>query len=69
MKLLFAGLLAEGATLEAMQEKILAEAHAMYEEDIAACKAMGAFGAALLPEERRRKPPRTGLRPRGGSVF
>jgi len=51
MKLLFAGLLAEGATLEAMQEKILAEAHAMYEEDIAACKAMGAFGAALLPEE------------------
>ena len=23
----------------------------MYEEDIAACKTMGAFGAALLPEE------------------
>jgi methylthioribose-1-phosphate isomerase len=29
--------------------KLLAEAHAMYEEDIAACKAMGAFGGALLP--------------------
>ena len=34
-----------------IQEKILAEAHAMYDEDIAACKAMGAFGGALLPDE------------------
>jgi methylthioribose-1-phosphate isomerase len=51
MKRLFAGLLASGATLPQIQEKILAEAHAMYEEDIAACKAMGAFGGALLPEE------------------
>jgi methylthioribose-1-phosphate isomerase len=34
-----------------MQQRMLAEAHAMYEEDIAACKTMGKFGAALLPEE------------------
>ena len=32
-------------------ERLLAEAHAMYEEDIAACKTMGAFGGALLPDE------------------
>ena len=51
MKRLFAGLLAEGATLDQIKENILAEAHAMYEEDIAACKAMGAFGAVLLPQE------------------
>ena len=51
MKRLFAALLAEGATLDQIQEKILAEAHAMYEEDIAACRTMGAFGAALLPDE------------------
>ena len=51
MKRLFADLLSEGATLQEIKEKILAEAHAMYEEDIAACKAMGAFGAALLPDE------------------
>jgi methylthioribose-1-phosphate isomerase len=51
MKRLFAALLAEGATLAQIQEKLLAEAHAMYEEDIAACKTMGAFGAALLPQE------------------
>jgi len=51
MKRLFANLLASGATLAQIQERILAEAHAMYEEDIAACKTMGAFGAALLPDE------------------
>jgi hypothetical protein len=33
------------------RKKILGEAHAMYEEDIAACKTMGAFGGALLPDE------------------
>jgi methylthioribose-1-phosphate isomerase len=51
MKNLFSSLLASGATLAEVQEKILAEANAMYDEDIAACKAMGAFGGALLPEE------------------
>jgi len=51
MKQLFAALLASGATLPQIKEKILAEAHLMYDEDIAACKAMGAFGAALLPAE------------------
>jgi methylthioribose-1-phosphate isomerase len=51
MKRLFAALLSEGATLGQIKEKILAEAHAMYEEDIAACRTMGAFGAALLPDE------------------
>jgi methylthioribose-1-phosphate isomerase len=51
MKGLFAELLAEDATLAKVQERILAEAHAMYEEDIAACRTLGAFGGALLPNE------------------
>ena len=51
MKRLFSGLLAANATIAAVKEKILAEADAMYREDIAACKAMGAFGGALLPDE------------------
>ena len=51
IKRLFAELLAEDATLAKVQERILAEAHAMYEEDIAACRTMGAFGGALLPDE------------------
>ncbi|MGC9157644.1 MAG: S-methyl-5-thioribose-1-phosphate isomerase [Terracidiphilus sp.] len=49
MKRLFAARLAAGDTLGQIQEKLLAEAHAMYEEDIRACRAMGAFGATLLP--------------------
>jgi methylthioribose-1-phosphate isomerase len=51
MKRLFATQLSAGATLAQIQEKLLAEAHAMYAEDITACKAMGAFGGALLPDE------------------
>ena len=51
MKRLVAKMLIDGDTLVQIQEKILAEADAMYEEDIAACKTMGAFGAALLPNE------------------
>ncbi len=51
MKRVFAALLASGATLTQIQQELLNEAHAMYDEDIAACKTMGAFGGALLPDE------------------
>ena len=51
MKRLFAELRSANAPIAVVRERILAEAHAMYEEDIAACKAMGAFGGALLPDE------------------
>ncbi|MDR3752026.1 MAG: S-methyl-5-thioribose-1-phosphate isomerase [Terracidiphilus sp.] len=51
MKRVFANLQVAGATLAQVLEKLLAEAHAMYEEDIAACKTMGAYGGALLPQE------------------
>ena len=51
MKRLFGDLLASGANLSQVQQRLLAEAHAMYDEDIAACKTMGAFGGALLPDE------------------
>ncbi len=51
MKKLFTELVEEDATLDRVKERILAEAHAMYEEDIANCRTLGAFGAALLPDE------------------
>jgi len=51
MKRLFANLRVSGATLDQIKERLLAEAHAMYDEDITACKTMGAFGGALLPAE------------------
>jgi methylthioribose-1-phosphate isomerase len=51
MKRLFKTLQAADSPISVVRERILAEAHAMYEEDIAACKAMGSFGGALLPDE------------------
>jgi methylthioribose-1-phosphate isomerase len=51
MKALFATQAGRGATLGEIKEKLLVEAHAMYEEDIASCKAIGAYGAGLLPAE------------------
>ena len=51
MKKLFGKLFAAGASMTEIQERLLAVAHAMYDEDIAACKAMGAHGGALLPDE------------------
>src|SRR5487761_1130557 len=38
-----------GATVPQVQQAAVAEACRMYDEDIAACRAMGAHGAALLP--------------------
>jgi methylthioribose-1-phosphate isomerase len=51
MKDLFRTLRSSHATMADARERFLSEAHAMYEDDIAACKAMGALGGALLPEE------------------
>jgi methylthioribose-1-phosphate isomerase len=51
MKGLFQNLRDSGATVDEIRERMLAEAHAMYDEDIAACKAMGAFGGELLPSD------------------
>src|SRR6201996_7478257 len=40
-----------GVTLEAIRSPLIREALQMYDEDIAACRAMGAHGAPLLPAE------------------
>jgi methylthioribose-1-phosphate isomerase len=51
LKRLFENHFTAGTPLVEIKEKILAEAHAMYEEDIAACKTIGSYGGALLPDE------------------
>ena len=51
MKGLFHKLRAQGANLEAVQEALLDEALVMYDQDIADCKAIGAHGADLMPDE------------------
>jgi methylthioribose-1-phosphate isomerase len=51
MKALFAGLKAAGADLPTVQKALLDEALAMYDRDIADCKAIGVNGAELMPDE------------------
>jgi methylthioribose-1-phosphate isomerase len=41
----------QGATMDEVRAGLTAEALQMYDEDIAACRAMGDFGASLMPEE------------------
>ncbi len=51
MRLHFETLAAQpGITVDEIRSALIAEANAMYDEDIAACKAMGARGAALMPK-------------------
>jgi methylthioribose-1-phosphate isomerase len=39
-----------GITVDAIREELISEARIMYDEDIAACRTMGAYGAPLMPE-------------------
>ena len=39
-----------GITMEAIKAALVEEALAMYDEDIAACRSMGALGAGLMPQ-------------------
>lgn len=52
MKARFAALTSHMCTtLDAIRIALIAEAKAMYDEDVLACKAMGSFGASLMPAE------------------
>jgi methylthioribose-1-phosphate isomerase len=39
-----------GTALDAIRQGLIVEARAMYDEDIAACRTMGAYGAELMPD-------------------
>jgi len=47
---LYNRLVAGGADIATVKKAVVEEARQMYDEDIAACKLMGAHGAALLPK-------------------
>jgi methylthioribose-1-phosphate isomerase len=48
---LFWGLAAKNTPISEIKSSVVAKARRMYDEDIAACKQMGAHGASLLPQE------------------
>ncbi len=47
----FNTLAAQGASIAEIKTAVVAKARQMYDEDIAACKQMGANGASLMPQE------------------
>jgi methylthioribose-1-phosphate isomerase len=53
MKRAFAAAAAAGESVDQIKERLEREAQAIHDEDIASCRAMGAFGAAVVPPEAR----------------
>jgi methylthioribose-1-phosphate isomerase len=51
MKQRFAALAQAGASVEDIKTALVAEAQLIHDEDVASCKALGAFGATLVPQE------------------
>jgi methylthioribose-1-phosphate isomerase len=53
MKRSFAEAAKAGESVEQIKERLDAEAQAIHDEDIASCRAMGAFGAVVVPADAR----------------
>jgi methylthioribose-1-phosphate isomerase len=53
MKRTFAAGVQAGESVEQIKERLDREARAIHDEDVASCRAMGAFGAELVPAEAR----------------
>src|SRR5262245_31994806 len=50
MKRTFAAAAQGGASVDELKKRLEAEAHAIHDEDVGSCKAMGAHGASLVPD-------------------
>jgi methylthioribose-1-phosphate isomerase len=53
MKRVFAAGAEAGASVEQIQERLDREAQLIHDEDVASCRALGSFGAAVVPGEAR----------------
>ena len=53
MKRTFAEAAQSGASVDELKARLEVEAHAIHDEDVASCKAMGAHGATMVPENAR----------------
>jgi methylthioribose-1-phosphate isomerase len=51
MKRVFSGQVLAGASVEDLRRVMLEEAHAIHDEDVASCRAIGQYGGALVPAE------------------
>ena len=53
MKHTFAEAAQSGASVDELKDRLKVEAHRIHDEDVQSCRAMGAYGAELVPEEAR----------------
>jgi len=53
MKRCFAAAAEQGESVDQIKDRLDKEAQAIHDEDVASCRAMGAFGAAVVPEDAR----------------
>ena len=53
MKRIFAEAAASGQSVEQIKDRLATEARMIHDEDVASCRAMGAFGATLVPDAAR----------------
>jgi methylthioribose-1-phosphate isomerase len=53
MKRVFADAAQAGASVDQIKDRLDAEAQAIHDEDLASCRAMGAFGAEIVPVDAR----------------
>jgi methylthioribose-1-phosphate isomerase len=53
MKRCFGAAALAGASVDEIKQRLEAEARAIHDEDVAACRAMGRFGADLVPDKAR----------------
>jgi methylthioribose-1-phosphate isomerase len=53
MKRVFAEATGAGQSVDQIKDRLEAEARSIHDEDVASCRAMGAFGAAMVPQTAR----------------
>jgi methylthioribose-1-phosphate isomerase len=53
MKRTFAAAAAEGASVDEIKDRLDRQAQAIHDEDVASCRALGAFGAEVVPSNAR----------------
>ncbi len=53
VKTVFAAAVRAGAAVSELQAMLESEAHAIHDEDVSSCRALGAHGAAIVPDEAR----------------
>ena len=53
MKRVFAAAAEAGASVDQIKDRLEREADRIHDEDVASCRAMGAFGATVVPDEAR----------------